>query len=162
MSLDGSPQAESALPLAREIAKEFGNPLVLVCAGDPLLLAEGAGAQDLAPGGSVGWWMDGTKAYLMEKQGELIKSGLSVTSVAALGMPAALIQAIAQEHHAGLILITSPAQGWLGRLVLGSIARSVLSQSEIPVLLVRRCTPVEEIRGVRVLVGADRLPVLAS
>lgn len=155
--LDGSLQAESVLPLARELAEAFGNPLVLVRAGNPLLLAEGAGAQDLAPGGSVGWWMEEAKTYLMEKQAELMRTGLSVTSVAALGMPAALIQTLAQEHHAGLILMTSPARGWLGRLLLGSVARNVLSQSEIPVLLVRRgaSVSVEETRVGQTLVEAS-------
>ena len=154
--LDGTLPAERVLPLVREIATEFGNPVVLVRAGDPLLLAEGAGAQDLAHGGSAGYWMEEAEAYLHEKEMELMKAGLRVTSIVELGMPAAVIQATAQEYHAGLIIMASHGRGWLERLILGSVTRTVLSQAETPVLLVRRfvAAPVEKVEAERVLVGA--------
>lgn len=154
VALDGSPQSERMLPLAQEIADEFGNPLVLVRVGDPLLLAEGAGTQDLMPGGSVGWWMEEAEAYLREKQGEMPRAGLRVKTVVALGMPAAVIQATAQEYQAGLIVLASRGRGWLGRLVMGRVARSVLNQSDIPVLLVRRLTPVEDVKTEQMLIAA--------
>ncbi len=136
--LDGSLQGERVLPLAQQIAEEFGNPLVLVRVGEPLLLAEGAGAQDLMPGGSVGWWMEQAETYLREKQEELTRAGLHVKVITTLGTPARVILALAQEYQAGLIIMASRGSGWLGRLVLGSVTRSVVSQSDIPVLLVRQ------------------------
>jgi nucleotide-binding universal stress UspA family protein len=156
--LDGSPQAEQVLSLTREIAREFGNPLVLARVGEPLLRAESAGAQDLMPGGSVGWWLEEAETYLQEKQEALNRAGLRVRTVAALGIPAEVIQAMAEEFQAGLIIMASRGRGWLGRLVLGSATRSVLSQSDIPVLLVRRFAALSGagVRTERVLVEAGR------
>jgi nucleotide-binding universal stress UspA family protein len=155
--LDGTLSAERVLPLVREIGQMFGNPVVLVRAGDPLLLAEGTGALDLAPGGAVGCWMDEADAYLCQKQAELTRDRLKVTHVIELGMPAAVIQAAALDYHAGLIIMASHGQGWLGRLVLGNVTRSVVSQSDIPILLVRRFVPVsaEEARVEQVLTSAS-------
>lgn len=151
--LDGSPEAERALPLARQIAEEFGNPIVLVYVGEPLLLAESAGAQDLMPGGSVGWWMEQAERYLWAKQEELLRDGLRVRAITTVGAPARVILALAQEYQAGLIIMASRGRGWLGRLVLGSVTRSVVSQSDIHVLLVRRFVskPAEEARAEQTL-----------
>ncbi|HEY7348438.1 MAG TPA: universal stress protein [Ktedonobacterales bacterium] len=152
--LDGSPQAERVLSLAQEIAQEFGNPLMLARVGEPLLLAESAGQQDLMPGGSVGWWLEDAEAYLREKWKELTSTGLRVKTITALGLPSEVIQRIAQEYQAGLIVMASRGRGWLGRFVMGSVARRVLSQSEIPVLLARRLAPGEDVRTEQVLVAA--------
>lgn len=144
--LKGLREDERVLPLAREVAEAFGNPLVLICAGAPLLLAEGPGALDLAPGGSAGYWLEETKAYLQARAEELSKAGLPATYVVRIGAEAEVLEAVAQEYHAGLIVMASPAPGWLGRLLLGSAVRSVLSQTEVPLLLVRRSMPVEDRR----------------
>lgn len=154
--LDGTLPAERVLPLVIEIGKEFGNPIVLVRAGDPLLWAAGEGALDLAPGGAVGCWMVEADTYLREKAEELTRAGLEVTRVTALGVPADVILDMAQEYHAGLIIMASHGRGWLGRLVLGSVTRSVLSQSETPVLLVRQFVPAAKyVLDERMLVKAD-------
>jgi hypothetical protein len=42
-----------------------------------------------------------------------------------------------QEHHVGLVVMASHGRGWLGRLVLGSVAKSLLGQLALPILLVR-------------------------
>lgn len=139
--LDGTRSAERVLPLVRDIALAFGNPVVLVQAGDPLLLAEGPCGMELAPGGAASYWQAEAQAYLDEKEAELTKAGVHVTSLAVLGLPAAVIQATAQEYEAGMIIMASHGRGWLGRLVLGSVTTEVLSQSETPVLVVRQCAP---------------------
>lgn len=151
--LDGSPEAERVLLLARQVAEEFGNPIALVRVGEPLLLAEGAGAQDLMPGGSVGWWMDQAERYLWAKQEELLRAGLRVRTIMALGTPARVILSLAREYQAGLIIMASRGRGWLGRLVLGSVTRSVVGQSDIPILVVRRfvSVPAEEARAEQAL-----------
>lgn len=142
--LDSLQETGRVLPLAREVAEAFGNPLVLVCAGDPLLLAEGPGTLDLAPGGAAGYWLNETNIYLEEQEQELSRAGLRATHVAKIGTEAEVLQAAAKEYQAGLIVMASPACGWLGRLLLGSIVRSVLSQTKTPLLLVRRSIPVED------------------
>jgi nucleotide-binding universal stress UspA family protein len=154
--LDGTRSAERVLPLVRDIATAFGNPVVLLQAGDPLLLAEGPCGMELAPGGAASYWRAESEAYLREKEAELTEFGLPVTSINTLGLPAAVILATAQEYRAGLIILASHGRGWLGRLVLGGVTTRVLNQSETPVLVVRQCAPelVENVQTERKLVGA--------
>jgi nucleotide-binding universal stress UspA family protein len=154
--LDGTRSAERVLPLVRDIALAFGNPVVLVQAEDPLLLAEGMAGMELAPGGAASYWQAEAETYLREKETELAEAGLRVSSIVTLGLPAEVIQATAREYHAGLIIMASHGRGWLGRLVLGGVTTQVLSQSETPVLVVRQCAPepVEKVQPAQMLVGA--------
>ncbi len=148
--LDGSLAAESALPLAAELARAFGNPLVLARAqeqpvpafpvgtgigpiqmgGDSLLVAQATRQAEVA-----------TRAYLADKQAELRKAGLQAQYEMGLGPAASFIEEVAQRRQAGLIVMASHGRGWLGRLVLGSVAEKVLREAEVPVLLVRRVPP---------------------
>jgi nucleotide-binding universal stress UspA family protein len=155
--LDGTVQAERVLPLVQQIGLEYGNPLVLLSVGEPLLLAEGPGAQDLTPGGSVGWWQEKAETYLRDKQQELTRAGLRATTITRIGIPAEVIQAMAQEYQAGLIVMASRGRGWLGRLVLGSVTRDVLNQTDIPVLVVRRFVSALEEQA-----GIEQIPLEAS
>jgi nucleotide-binding universal stress UspA family protein len=53
------------------------------------------------------------------------------------GLPATGIIAAAQEHSADLIVMSSHGRGGLRRLLLGSEANEVVSNSTIPVLICR-------------------------
>ena len=136
--LDGSILAEQALSLAQEIAQECGNPLLLVRAVEPVLVGsawEGAATQ---------WALVEAESYLKRKQAELISTGMRIDIKSGLDLAPAFILEGVQQEQAGLIVMGSHGRGWLGRLVLGSVARSVLRQAEVPVLLVRGVTPQEE------------------
>ncbi|MFN8515911.1 MAG: universal stress protein [Thermomicrobiales bacterium] len=56
------------------------------------------------------------------------------------GAPASDIVAAAQEWQADLIVVGTHGRGGLGRLVLGSVAESVLRDAPCPVLVVRMGT----------------------
>jgi nucleotide-binding universal stress UspA family protein len=56
------------------------------------------------------------------------------------GAPASDIVAAAQEWQADLIVVGTHGRGGLGRLVLGSVAESVLRDAPCPVLVVRHGT----------------------
>ena len=148
--LDGSLQSESVLPLAQALASAFGNPLLLVSAqeqplsiypagaawgpigmgGDSLLVAQAAEAAEKQ-----------AKSYLEGKRSELASAGMRVLIEVGPGPAAGFIEDIARQHHAGLIVMASHGRGWLGRLVLGSVAQKVLRDVDMPVLLVRRLPP---------------------
>lgn len=150
--LDGSPQAEGALPLAEELARAFGNPLLLVSAFEqPSPLYPVGGAWGGAGMGQDVWLMDQairlaeeeSRRYLNGKQTELASAGLQVQIEVESGPAAFFIQDAARQHQAGLIVMASHGRGWLGRFVLGSVAQSVLREVDTPVLLVRRQPPAE-------------------
>jgi nucleotide-binding universal stress UspA family protein len=150
VSLDGSVQSEVALPLAQALARAFGNPLLLVRAADQPMPVYPTGAA----WGGIGMGDDAlliaraaqqsedeAMSYLEGKRDELASAGLQVLIETGPGPAALLIQETARKHQAGLIVMASHGRGWLGRLVLGSVAQSVLREIEIPVLLVRRLPP---------------------
>ncbi len=145
--LDGSTQAEAALPLALELARMFGNPLLLVRASEqptPMYPTGatwgtgGVGDDSLLIADATQQMIDATWHYLERKQQELADQGVPTEIASGPGPAAFLIQETARQRHAGLIVMTSRGRGWLGRLVLGSVAQSVLRDVDMPVLLARR------------------------
>src|SRR5579859_4406261 len=135
--LDGSVQSEAALPLALELARAFGNPLVLVRASEqpaPMYPTGatwgtvGVGDDSLLIAEASKQLLEETRNYLERKRQELADAGAPAQIEAGPGPAALLIQEAARERQAGLIVMTSRGRGWLGRLVLGSVAQSVRSE----------------------------------
>jgi nucleotide-binding universal stress UspA family protein len=148
--LDGSPFAESALPLAEELARMFGNSLVLVSAYEQPVptFPVGTGIGPIEMGGesllvaqATRQAEEATRAYLASKQSELANAGMQAQTEVGMGPAAAFIEEMAKQHQAGLIVMASRGRGWLGRLVLGSVAEKVLRDVDMPVLLTRREPP---------------------
>jgi nucleotide-binding universal stress UspA family protein len=138
VALDGSLQAESALPVAQELARTFGNPLLLVRSGEQPYIAGGVIGYEAIMGQAWEWSLEEAENYLKRKAAGLASTGIRVQTKAAVGGAALFIQQVAQEREGGLIVIASHGRGWLGRLVLGSVARRILQEMDTPVLLVRR------------------------
>jgi nucleotide-binding universal stress UspA family protein len=135
--LDGSLQAEAALPLAQQLAQTFGNPVRLVrVVAYPLVLDGGMGAIPYSDE-MVQWLLAEAENYLKVQQAMLASQGLKVEIESTLGFSIACLGASVQEHHAGLVVMTSHGRGWLGRLVLGSVAKSLLGHLDVPILLAR-------------------------
>jgi nucleotide-binding universal stress UspA family protein len=142
--LDGSLQAEAVLPIAQELARVFGNRLLLVRAGEQPYIAGGIIGYEAVLAEAVKWSLDEAESYLKRKAMELASTGLEVEIATAVGGAATFIQEVAEERQVGLIIIASHGRGWLGRLVLGSVAQRILQEVDMPVLLVRRHpTPAE-------------------
>ncbi len=136
--LDGSLQAEAVLPLAQELARVFGNPLLLIRAGEQPYLAGGVIGYNTIMDQAVKWSLDEAESYLKRKALELTSTGLEVEIEAAVGGAAPFIRQVAEERQVGLIVMATHGRGWLGRVVIGSVAQSVLREGDTPVLLVRR------------------------
>lgn len=135
--LDGSLQAEAALPLAEQLAQTFGNPVRLVrVVAYPIVLDGGMGPVPFTDE-IVQWLLAEAANYLKVQQAVLASHGLKVEIESTLGFPVACLEASVQEHHAGLVVMTSHGRGWLGRLVLGSVAKHLLGHLNLPILLGR-------------------------
>jgi nucleotide-binding universal stress UspA family protein len=165
VSLDGSPQAEAALPLAAHLARVSHGTIALVRAIRSLPEVEmGLGAAD-------GWLppadpreRDDATAYLRRiVDGEALR-GLPVEIVVGTGPVAAAILHAARDAHADLIVMTSRQREGLARWLLGSVAREVLRATDIPVLILRAAdgtlvspsaTSLEGKRSWRALVALD-------
>jgi nucleotide-binding universal stress UspA family protein len=121
--LDGSPQAEAAIPVAQELAAVFGNPLLLIRAVDASC-------------------SDATRAeaekYLKQKCREIAATGLRAASKCALESVSAFVLRCVQESHPGLVVMSAHGRGCLDLPDLGDVAQTVLSQIDAPMLLVQK------------------------
>ncbi len=135
--LDGSFLAESALPLAEGLAARFGNPLLLVRAVERPRVTSVSMDSALILSKVEDWMVEETRNYLQLKQHEVASRGVRVTIECSTGSPAWFIEECAQSHRAGLVVMASHGRTGMGRFLVGSVAQSVLRDSEIPMLLVR-------------------------
>jgi len=68
------------------------------------------------------------------------KNGIKVTCVTSEGAVGNRIVAVAKDAEVGLIVMGSVGRTGFKRLALGSVAESVMKESDVPVLVVRNCT----------------------
>jgi nucleotide-binding universal stress UspA family protein len=137
--LDGSILAETALPEAIEIARDNDAVLVLLRAAE---------AHTLPPS-------DPTEAqvavvrkaeeYLVNLAEHMKTIGVSKVEPSVwYGPPAEAIIDCARFRNVDLIVMSTHGRSGLGRLVLGSVAETVLRSTTTPILLVRdREAPVD-------------------
>ena len=117
--LDGSAQANAALPLVRTFARATGAAVTLVRVKSE---AESRGE---------------VTAQLSRVAEELAGSGLQVHSVVREGEPADEILDEMKVQGADLVIMRTHGRSGLGRAVLGSVSERVLKASGVPVVLLR-------------------------
>jgi nucleotide-binding universal stress UspA family protein len=100
---------------------------VLLRASKSPLLAGGVVDYGLTLDQVTSWAQEEAEKYLLIKRAEII-IGLQVTIESAEGAAAPCIEAYIRNRQAGLLVIASLGRGWLGQLLLGSVAQAVLAQ----------------------------------
>jgi nucleotide-binding universal stress UspA family protein len=146
--LDGSEEAEAALPHVQAVAEKFQArvTLIRVTVAPETLIAEAAGGAPGVP--DAGPMIDPTpvveaeqqeaSSYLQRVAERLRRSGVQEVNAEPSEGPAAdTIVERAREQGADLIVMSTHARGGLGRLVFGSTADAVLRHAPCPVLLIR-------------------------
>ena len=137
---DFSECARRAVPVAAEFARLLGARVVCLHVVEPLVQPT-VGWTPLAepvPSAELGGQLEETAARdlpAFSKSEEF--EGLEVEDVIARGEPAAEIVRAAEEHGAGLIVISSHGRTGLGRILFGSTAESVVRHARCPVLVVK-------------------------
>jgi nucleotide-binding universal stress UspA family protein len=130
--LDGSALAETAIPTAVQLAKaQRGTVVLMRAAAAPWLAGEAVVDAQVAIVREAEEYL-GALADRLRADG----SGEVDTSVW-YGAPATSIVDAAKSQRADLIVMTSHGRSGLGRLILGSVAESVLRGTMTPILLVR-------------------------
>jgi nucleotide-binding universal stress UspA family protein len=130
--LDGSPLAELALPAAIEHARGSGAELLLLRAAQARALP---GADPIEGQIRV---VEEAEAYLGALVERLAVEGLgNVKPLVWYGGAAYAIIEAARFHKVDLIVMTSHGRSGLGRLIMGSVAESVLRGTTTPILLIR-------------------------
>lgn len=129
--LDGSPLAELALSPALRVADE-GSTLVLVRA------AEAHSLPGVDPTLAQVEVVREAEAFLADAAARARRLGFTKVETSVwYGPPSWAIVEAAQSRRVDLIVMSSHGRSGLGRLVLGSVAESVLRSTRIPVFLVR-------------------------
>ena len=130
--LDGSALAEAALAPAIELARANNAKLVLLRATE----AHAAPLTDLTEAQVAA--VRGAEEYL-----DSVRTRINAVELAAVdtsvwyGPPAEAIVEAARFRRADLIVMSSHGRSGVGRLVLGSVAETVLRASTVPILLLR-------------------------
>jgi len=129
--LDGSFVGETALPYARALARRTGASLTLVRAAH---LPMGAGDR----GAEYQRVIADSEEYLRAQAEDLEAGGFAVqTGVPFGGSPATWITEEVDMRHADLIVMATHDRSGPNRWLHGSVAESVVSHADVPVLLVR-------------------------
>jgi nucleotide-binding universal stress UspA family protein len=142
--LDGSTLAEQALPVAADMAKASGARVVLLRAA----FAHAYPGRDPVEAQVV--VVREAEEYLADAAERVRALGVQNVSVSAwYGEPATAIVEAAEFNRADLIVMTTHGRSGLGRLVMGSVAESVLRGTTTPILILRESgAPVEAPAGV--------------
>jgi nucleotide-binding universal stress UspA family protein len=130
--LDGSALAESAIPKAVELAKDAPSAslMLLRAAEAPILTGDPIEAQIAA--------VREAEEYLEAVAACLKEQGLDeVTTSVWYGPPAPAIVEAAHVARADLIVMSTHGRSGVGRLLMGSVAESVLRGTRVPILLLR-------------------------
>jgi nucleotide-binding universal stress UspA family protein len=130
--LAGSGVAEAALTPAVKLARAAGSKLILLRAAE-------------AHTGPMGDMVEAqvhvmreAEEYLAAVRARAKDAGVANVEVSAwYGPPAEAIVEAARHRHADLIVMASHGRSGVARMVLGSIAESVLRATAVPILLIR-------------------------
>jgi nucleotide-binding universal stress UspA family protein len=141
--LDGSPVAEIALECAVDLAHRATSML------DLLRVAEAHVLPGMDPSDAQVRVVKEAEDYLASTAQRLREQGMKQVETSVWYGPAAeSIAEAARVREADLIVMSSHGRSGLGRLVLGSVAESVLRSTATPILLIRAPgAPLAEPRG---------------
>jgi nucleotide-binding universal stress UspA family protein len=117
--LDGSVESNSALPVARTLARGTGSSVTLL-----RVRSRGESTQDLT-------------AALERIARELASSEVQVRAVVRDGQPAHEILDEVRAQDAGLVIMRTHGRSGIERAVLGSTAQQVLAATHVPIVFVR-------------------------
>jgi nucleotide-binding universal stress UspA family protein len=130
--LDGSAVAEAALRPAVDLARQAGATLILLRAAE----AHAGPMGDVVEAQVA--VMREAEEYLAAARARVLAAGVAGVEVSAwYGPPAEAIVEAARHRHADLIVMASHGRSGVARLVLGSVAASVVRATAVPILLIR-------------------------
>lgn len=135
--LDGSPEAEAVLPVAEGlVAPRDGDLLLLRVTRAQLPLALADVPAEVVVEAAEEIQAEATE-YMSRLAATIRARGIRVQFATPSGDPAQRIVETAREMDAVLIAMTTHGRRGLQRLVVGSVAESVVRHAPVPVLLMR-------------------------
>ncbi|PSQ18107.1 universal stress protein UspA [Halobacteriales archaeon QS_8_69_26] len=133
---DGSPRSEAALDHA--IDEHADARITVLSVVNPL--AAGYGADVTLPSGAEQWFRNAkneAESLLAEAEERAAEAGVDVETTVGVGRPTRAIVEYAREHDVDHIVLGSHGRTGVSRIILGSVAESVMRKSPVPVTVVR-------------------------
>ncbi|MCX6024027.1 MAG: universal stress protein [Chloroflexi bacterium] len=135
--LDGSVLSEAAVPFAETLAGRFGVPVTLLRSVEPFYVFGVTDAAKPEDDEALGSIRDALHQYLEGQAQGLRERGVTVETRALFGPAAQTIVDEAQSRQGDLVVMTTAGRGAVMGALLGSVARQVVYNIGMPVLLVR-------------------------
>lgn len=141
--LDGSPEAERALPLAAALAQAHQRTLLLATVAAPLPVL--AGLEMSYPGVAIPVGSEPPEDRLREglrylggvrRELQVDTPGLVVQTTGRIGQVAPEVADLASAHPGSVVVMTTHGRGRALRLLLGSVATALLSLTPVPLFIV--------------------------
>jgi nucleotide-binding universal stress UspA family protein len=136
LPLDGSELATIAIPYARALATPETELVLVRAVADPTPMNELAGTSAYPVGRILARNREQAEDYLGAVAEVLRDVAPTITTHAAIGEPPETILDAIQEHDATLVIVASHGRGFLGRVVVGSVADRIARAATVPVLVV--------------------------
>ncbi len=152
VAVDGSANAEAALPLAIQLAQAYGRPLMLARIVAPVFIV-GSGVEAMKARHDAQYAEEAeAHRYLIDLRQRLADEGNKSVETAELVGPVAeqLIQ-LAASHPGSVLVMGSHGQSGLVRAVVGSVAAEVMGRATTPVVIVPRHRTSDAEEGASVL-----------
>jgi nucleotide-binding universal stress UspA family protein len=134
--IDGSPQSDTALEYALE---EFADEeITVIHVIDPI--DAGYSAPVGMPGGSEEWYEDAqasSESLFEEAQEVADEYGVTLDTAEELGRPSRTIVEFAEENGFDQIVMGSHGRSGVSRILLGSVAETVVRRATVPVTVAR-------------------------
>jgi len=134
--IDGSEQSDAALEYSLE---EFqSDDITVINIIDPI--EAGYTAQATVPGYSEEWYEQSeeeAEALFEDAQDAADEYGVTLDTVTEVGRPSRTIVNYAEENDYDHIIMGSHGRSGVTRVLLGSVAESVVRRSSVPVTIVR-------------------------
>ena len=147
--------ATSALRFAAAIAARSGAELIVVYADTFEPPAEFTSTQVPLIASAIEHSKVRTRRELEAYAAQHIPKDVAWRAVVAEGHPATALAAVADAEAADFIAVGTHGRGGLQRLVMGSVAETVLREARVPVLTLRSTEPSQRIERVLYPAGDD-------
>lgn len=127
---DGGHSAGHALAAAMELARDLGEPLLIVCG--------------VAPAGGMGEEYDVTEAAVVEELAPVVQAAVAQAQAAGLEAeavfvdddPVGALEAVMIQRRPRMLIVGYGQSGRIRSALFGAVAHKIMESSEVPVLVV--------------------------
>ncbi len=102
-----------------------------------------------------------TREQLEHHVRKIVPPGVAWKTIVFDGLPASAMATIADDEHADFIAVGTHGRGGLQRLIMGSVAETIIREAHVPVLTVRSATNAHSIRRILCPVNASEAAATA-